>query len=174
MIVKYKLFVHPPNQSQSKSRLVHALDSLACNLCRWSMVLQCANRSWKEVVKHNLGMRLVSFFSMLYLLSRANETRHKLCKRDLTKASTDRYQYPICTTPGIGWVSLAKLHCLYVSVNCSASINGFLDLGCCSASLYTAFILFSQLLNHSAWFLNRTTLFCIIESQPLQKLLIGL
>ena len=110
----------------SKSGPAHALDSLpSCALVQRSFM--CADKSdRKEPVKHwNKGSQ---FFS--------------------TNASTDCFQYPIRT--GIGWVLLARLPCLYASVNLWPTFMPFGPRAVRQAC--TAFMPFGLLVNHSAHF----------------------
>ena len=98
-----------------------------------------------------------------------------------TNTSMDRSQYPI--RAGVGWVSLARLPCLYLASMLQyivwPAVMLFRLQAVCLASLYSfhpvwaACKPFSQLPNRSAsfqtglaWFINGTTSLCIIESGP--------
>ena len=98
-----------------------------------------------------------------------------------TNTSADWSQYPICA--GVGWVSLARLPCLYLASMLQyivwPAVMLFRLRAVCLASLYSFHPVwavckpFSQLPNRSAsfqtgsaWFINGITVLCIIESGP--------
>ena len=164
--------------ARSKSRAAHALDGLPPCACG-QRSFRVPNKSyWKEAAKQSGNDASQFFFKLvLALLVRLAGAP--------TNASSDPSQYPIPIS--VGWVSLARLPCLYLACTLPVSVSKlFGQQSCCLGyglfvwQVCTTFIPFgllvltfqpaskpfSQLSNHSAWFLNGTTLLCITESRP--------
>ena len=120
--------------SRSKSGPTHALDSLAPRVCGQQSFTCAKKKPLESSCETQSDNEASQFFFMLVLALLVSLT----IKWNPTSA--DRFQYPIRT--GVGWVSLARLHCLYVSEKCSASFLVVQATGC-------LFIKLVQLSRHS-------------------------